>query len=167
MFPDNATTQVLWTWCMGKRLHSANCNGSSRIYMYRSLCRDWTEMKSSRRVAVRPAVQIGKTQRSSFMCIHVDDDDCEHGSAKQYVTLLSALFLSSHRLRAGINNLIYFSCMQIVNENFCTLTILSFHASEFLVLLFLFFICSFIYAWLIRINLSQLVIDLTLSSVSR
>jgi len=48
-------------------------------------------MKSSRRVADRPAVQIGKTQRSSFMCIHVDDDDCEHGSAKQFVTLLRPL----------------------------------------------------------------------------
>lgn len=61
-------------------------------------------MKSSRRVAVRPAVQIGKTQRSSFMCIHVDDDDCEHG-AKQDVTLLSTLFFDSHRLRADINKL--------------------------------------------------------------
>lgn len=60
-------------------------------------------MKSSRRVADRPAVQIGKTQRSSFMCIHVDDDDCEHGSAKQDVTLLSPPFDS--RLRAN-NSLI-------------------------------------------------------------
>lgn len=72
-----------------KTLHSANCNGSSHLYTGR--CVDWTEMKSSRRVADRPAVQIGKTQRSSFMCIHVDDDDCEHGSAKQVVTLLRPL----------------------------------------------------------------------------
>lgn len=83
--------RVLWTWYDAREtLHSANCNGSSRLYTGR--CVDWTEMKSSRRVAVRPAVQIGKTQRSSFMCIHVDDDDCEHGSAKQDVTLLSAPF---------------------------------------------------------------------------
>lgn len=64
-------------------------HGSSCLYTGR--CVDWTEMKSSRRVADRPAVQIGKTQRSSFMCIHVDDDDCEHGSAKQVVILLRPL----------------------------------------------------------------------------
>lgn len=82
--------RIVWKWYNARKtLHSANCNGSSCLYTGR--CVDWTEMKSSRRVADRPAVQIGKTQRSSFMCIHVDDDDCEHGSAKQVVTLLRPL----------------------------------------------------------------------------
>ena len=84
-----ATTGCMEVDNARKTLHSANCNGSSCLYTGR--CVDWTEMKSSRRVADRPAVQIGKTQRSSFMCIHVDDDDCEHGSAKQFVTLLRPL----------------------------------------------------------------------------
>lgn len=72
-------------------------------------------MKSSRRVADRPAVQIGKTQRSSFMCIHVDDDDCEHGSAKQDVILLSPF---DSRLRATNNLIVFFLRMQL-NEFRC------------------------------------------------
>lgn len=75
-------------------MHGKHCTAQTAmvvLVLYTGRCVDWTEMKSSRRVADRPAVQIGKTQRSSFMCIHVDDDDCEHGSAKQVVTLLRPL----------------------------------------------------------------------------
>lgn len=67
-------------------MHGKHCTAQTAMVVYGCLytgrCVDWTEMQSSRRVADRPAVQFGKTQRSSFMCIHVDDDDCEHVSAK-------------------------------------------------------------------------------------